>query len=429
MSKYLKSLWFYLFIVIVLQLAIALFSPMVLFHTFIGKEKDPHIFHIVRQLKSVEAALHEIPPSRLSHYIHQLNQTPNLKIETQFPKIEPSTSFIHHEFLPEFLPKKLGPEYTVFFSKKGIYISLLSQHEELWLHFERQEMSLLFLRLFLFTLTFNFLVALFLVIFSYRHIGKPIKNLIQAAHNFRKGLTPNDIPPSGPSELKQLHRAFNTMANDVRQYYQDRSLALAGISHDLRTPLSRLRLAIEINEKNFTSASYTGMVEDIEDMDNIMSEFISVLKNKKREEVRPVDINELVELLIRRYDRQGKSFQTSLTQLPQIPAQPLVLIRAFSNLIDNALYHGAQPIAITTSTKNEGVVFSVSDCGQSITPNKLQELNTWLSLRDADSIEESGAGLGLLIVQRITEMHHGQFDIKRPNNGGLETSIWLPFRH
>ena len=255
-------------------------------------------------------------------------------------------------------------------------------------------------------------------------ISRPLRRLQFAAKEVGRGDIPGDLKEEGASELVAVTRAFNQMARDVHQYEQDRTLLLAGISHDLRTPLTRIRLASEfMNEQD--QELREGIVRDLEDMDAIIGQFIAFVKDGSDERFESVDINNLLEQLARAEKASHCQFQLEFGEVPNILVKPLAMKRLLGNLIENAVRYGGESILLVTRIEEKDAVISVMDSGPGLDPKEIPRLFKPFMRGDA-ARGGKGSGLGLSIVQRIAQMHQGKVELFNRQEGGLEARLTLP---
>jgi signal transduction histidine kinase len=174
------------------------------------------------------------------------------------------------------------------------------------------------------------------------HVSRPLRHLTTAATRLGHGESLEPLIEDGLAEVRGLTRAFNQMAADLAHLEADRKLLLAGVSHDLRTPLSRLRLAVEMLPDAHNDETKRGMVQDIEDMDAVIAQFTAFVRQGEGEPKTAIDLDELVRGCLERYARAGRSIGTRLMPLPRLALRMTSMQRLISNLVDNALKHGVR---------------------------------------------------------------------------------------
>lgn len=262
-------------------------------------------------------------------------------------------------------------------------------------------------------------------------ITRPLKALTAAARTVGRAEMPEPLDESGPTELATVTRAFNRMSRSLAQQEADRALILAGISHDLRTPLARLRLGIEMSGAD--DATRADMETDIEEMDRIIGQFLEFARHddseRGGESIAPVDLAGLVREVAEPYERRGVALELRLAPLPPVPGRSLALRRVLANLIDNALrYAGSDgPIEITLGSANGHAELTVLDRGPGIPPDQVERMKRPFTRMQGARSDARGSGLGLAIVDRIVRGHGGELRLLPRDGGGLAACILLPF--
>jgi len=279
-------------------------------------------------------------------------------------------------------------------------------------------------------LTWTLVVLALLLAAAYvfaRILARPLRELTSAVDRVGRGETPPLLPESGPSEIAAVNRGFNAMLGNLRQIERDRAVLLAGVSHDLRTPLARLRLGIELGTRD--EATHAGMVADIEEMDRIIGQFLDFARDDAATALQPADLNEIVAACVDRYTQAGRPVTFAPGNIPQLPLKRTAMSRLVANLIDNALAYGAPPVQLLTVLSGDRVLLDVADRGAGIPADQVERLKqpfTRASMARAREDGAAGAGLGLAIVDRIARLHGGSFDLSPRDGGGTVARISLP---
>ncbi len=259
-----------------------------------------------------------------------------------------------------------------------------------------------------------------------RQISRPLKRLEFAAKEIGRGDVPGDLKEEGTEELIAVTRAFNQMAKDVQQLEEDRALLMAGISHDLRTPITRIRLATEFMFGEENEEIKEGIVSDTEDMDEIIDQFISYVRDGRDEVPESHNINELVDQVAKAVSRNERSVDLNLQDIPDVSFRPLAMKRVITNLMENAFRYASDHILVETWHDESMVYIAVKDFGPGVKEEHIAKLFQPFSRGD-QARGGKGSGLGLAIVKRIVEMHHGIIIMQnRRNETGLEARIGLP---
>jgi two-component system osmolarity sensor histidine kinase EnvZ len=258
-------------------------------------------------------------------------------------------------------------------------------------------------------------------------VNRPLRALTDAAADIAAGKNPPALPERGPSEIRTLSQAFNRMSSALRQQESNRAVLLAGVSHDLRTPLSRLRLALEMSSARLDPAVCEGMQADIEDMDGIINQFLDFARDATAEAPQArSDLNALVESLVERYRRRGQPVEARLAQLPPLDLKPMAVQRMITNLVDNALRYGGGPVEIETGREGAMAVLKVLDRGPGIPEQEVERVMQPFTRLEQARSDVQGAGLGLAIVDRVARLHGGGVRLAPRSGGGLEARVELP---
>ncbi|TQV73765.1 two-component system sensor histidine kinase EnvZ [Aliikangiella marina] len=253
---------------------------------------------------------------------------------------------------------------------------------------------------------------------------RPLKRLAFAAREIGRGDYPGRLKETGPMEMIAVTAAFNQMAADMHQLEEDRTLLLAGISHDLRTPITRVRLASEFLSDDDAEIK-AGIIADTQDMDDIIDQFIGYVRYGSEERKEKGDLAELVENVAEAASKQHVGIETEISKLPQVSFKPMAMKRVVSNLIENAFRYGKAPVLVKAYKDNGCVIISIRDHGDGI--KDLDKKRLFQPFARGDKARGGkGSGLGLAIVARIIEMHKGEITINNHPEGGLEAIISLP---
>jgi two-component system, OmpR family, osmolarity sensor histidine kinase EnvZ len=258
-------------------------------------------------------------------------------------------------------------------------------------------------------------------------ISRPLNLLVHAAERLRNGEPAPRLPEDSVDELREVSRTFNEMAESLVRLDAERTLLLAGVSHDIRTPLARLRLAVEMLPEDAVSTMRQGMIEDISDMDNIIHQFLDFVRGVEGEPSKMVDINELLKSLAERQARAGRELKLKLASTYFIPLKPLAMQRLLDNLVGNAYAYAKTEVEVVSKITADHIVISVLDNGPGIPPEHTQRLlRPFERMDSARNSHEGGSGLGLAICNRIAKLHRGKLELINRPQGGLEARLSLP---
>ena len=262
-----------------------------------------------------------------------------------------------------------------------------------------------------------------------RHLNRPLKALQQAAIKVGVGDFSTKLQEQGSSEVIEVTRAFNQMSRGIAALENDRRLLMAGVSHDLRTPLTRIRLATEmmVDEDDYLRE---GIIYDIEDMNGIIDQFIEYLRHHKREEQTCEDINALLcEVVQSELKHQRVITFKPNPNIGKIPISSVAIKRVVTNMIENALRYSEGDIEVLSyfNSNKKYVVIAVNDSGPGIPESELESVFEPFKQGDAARGSE-GSGLGLAIIKRIIDMHGGKVVLSNRPEGGLSAQIYLPIK-
>ncbi|MFI0488429.1 MAG: two-component system sensor histidine kinase EnvZ [Yersinia sp. (in: enterobacteria)] len=255
--------------------------------------------------------------------------------------------------------------------------------------------------------------------------NRPLVELEHAAMQVGKGIIPPPLREYGASEVRSVTRAFNQMAAGVKLLADDRTLLMAGVSHDLRTPLTRIRLAIEMmNESNgYLSESIN---KDIEECNAIIEQFIDYLRTGQEMPTEISDLNAVLGEVIAAESGYERMIETDLCDGEiLVDIHPLSIKRALANMVVNAARYGHGWIKVSSGIKLQQAWFQVEDDGPGIKPEDLKHLFQPF-VRGDSARSTSGTGLGLAIVQRIIDAHAGSVGIGTSERGGLRIRAYIP---
>jgi signal transduction histidine kinase len=270
------------------------------------------------------------------------------------------------------------------------------------------------------------MLALVIVLIWYatRMTVRPLTRLAQAAHGLGLDLQQPPLPEDGPSEVREAARAFNTMQRRIRQGIEERERFLAAVSHDLRTPVTRLRLRSELlQDEQLRERS----LHDLDEMQQMLDGALDFLRGKAADEaLAPLDLVALLESMVDDYAEAGHEVRLITPASARIEGRTQALRRAIGNLIDNALKYG-QRAQVELQAGEDGVRIVVEDQGPGLPEEELEQVfEPFYRLESSRNRETGGVGLGLSIVRQIARKHGGDVTLANRPSGGLRATLWLP---
>ena len=431
-----KTLLWRTFILIMLLMGLSLVAWFQIYNQFAKKPRTRQAAQMVASAVNLtRAALLASDENQRAALLHELTTSEGIRIvpkeaDDQIVEMDDSDFM---ERLSVALRARLGPN-TFFASslgnEPGFYVSFILDPDEpedqYWLMLPRERIQREdvagWIGWGVAAMTLSMLGAYFIVF----GITRPLKALEQAAKKVGQGELPPPLEERGSREVVAVAAAFNQMSDDLRQLDSDRALILAGVSHDLRTPMTRLRLGIEMSGAD--SADIQAMSADIDDMDRIIKQFLDFAKDDHSEALTSCRLDELLSEIVANYARRGITIN--------LVAQPgefgglrrESLRRAIINLIDNALrYAGETPeISLSMAATHGFVDINIADRGPGIPADQVERLKRPFTRLEQARTNVQGSGLGLAIVERVCRQHDGQLDLLPRDGGGLLARIRLP---
>ncbi len=260
-----------------------------------------------------------------------------------------------------------------------------------------------------------------------RHINRPLRDLARAARHVSAGEAPVPLPTDGPTEIAEVSSAFNQMTDALKAAEATRALMLAGVSHDIRTPLTKLRLAMAMAGPSGRDGGFVASAEGyLDHIDTILQQFMDYAGSGEREPPQPGDLNALVNQLAADFAGLGHDFEVDTGDVPVFAYRPIAMLRLLMNLMQNAILYGKTGLAVRTWRDADNVHIAVGDRGKTITPEALERLKAPFSRGSNARTQSGGTGLGLAIVERIARLHGGTLQFRAREGGGLEVLVTLP---
>ncbi len=263
-----------------------------------------------------------------------------------------------------------------------------------------------------------------LVLFAVRQTTRPLSMLSEAATRLGNDINEPPLPEKGPREVENAARAFNRMQRKIQDEIRQRSHLLAAVSHDLKTPITRLRIRTEMLEDEQVKAKFES---DLKDMESMVNEALDFVRGIDQQETRsPIDLGALIESLQDDFDDSGKRVRTELADTPPYTGRPVALKRCLSNLMENALKYGGH-VVVTMRQEKDHLVIEFADDGPGLPDDLLERVfEPFFRAEPSRSRETGGSGLGLAIARGIARAHGGDVILKNRSEGGLAAILDLP---
>jgi len=415
------------FLLIGLLLVTAVIASFQIYRVY---EREPRSRELAQQTVSTvnltRAALVNADPFLRRQLLIELNEAEGLRVypATASERLDPLPDEPLHERVEERVRKELGGDTRFAFARdgeEGFWVSFFIDSDEFWvmLPWERYEPAFGLqwlgwgLALLALSLAGAWLIA--------STLARPLAAVTRAARRIGSGEPHEPLLEEGPRELRTVASAFNRMARGLESMERERAMVLAGISHDVRTPLSRLRLALEMSGADRRASE--AMIEDIGEIDGIIGQFLDFARGENEEKTLN-DLDALLHELGEHYQRIHKDVTVKAQSQP-FPFARLAVRRAITNLIDNALRYAGEPVEVSTSVSKSSVLVDVMDRGPGIPVTEVERLKRPFTRLDDSRAGASGAGLGLAIVERVARAHGGTLDLLPREGGGLIARLTL----
>ena len=405
------------------------------FQIYLMYEREPRSRELAQQTVSTvnltRAALISADPFLRRELLIELNETEGLRVfpATASEKLEAVPDDPLLNLVTRKVKETTGPATRFAYARdgeEGFLVSFFIDEDEFWVMLPRERFELDFglewlgwgAALFALALVGAWLIA--------STIARPLAALTSAAGRLGRGEPHQPLAEEGARELRTMAAAFNRMASDLESMERERAMVLAGISHDLRTPLSRMRLALEMSgaTRDEMRGDYAAMVADIEEIDAIIGQFLDFARGANEEQSRQ-DLSSLVDEVGEHYARLGKSVSVRSAPMDDFRFARMALRRAIGNLVDNALRHAGEPVEVELKNHSGIAVIEVRDRGPGIPAGEAERLKQPFTRLSAARSGPAGAGLGLAIVERIARAHNGTLELLPREGGGLVARLTL----
>ena len=268
------------------------------------------------------------------------------------------------------------------------------------------------------------LIVLFIAALFMKNQIRPIVRLATAAESFGLGRNVEKFKPEGALEVRRAASSFLQMRDRIRRHIDERTRMLAGISHDLRTPLTRMRLQLAMMGED---ESIRELLDDVEEMEQMVNGYLSFIKGQESQPATATDMNALIEGLLPSYDRNGLSLRFTGTPNVVLSVRPNDFKRCLGNLLSNASRY-ASVISVYLQKKDRFVEISVEDNGPGIPKEKREDVfKAFYRLDESRNSKTGGVGLGLSIARDIVLAHGGTISLDESSLGGLKVLLRFPF--
>jgi len=305
--------------------------------------------------------------------------------------------------------------------KETVYLKIKYKNGFLQIFFPKDKIAPASARIFALWITFPGLLLIFIAIIFLKNQTRPIVNLAKAAEKFGKGEFIKEFRPSGAKEIRQAGYEFDKMRKRITIHLNQRSEMLSGISHDLRTPLTRLKLQLAFLKEQDLAKK---MSDDIGEMERMLNEYLEFAKYQKNEETEKIEFNNIINDVVKKYE--NKEIKVSISEDLKINMRPNSIKRCLANLMDNSFAYGKK-VEFTASKIGNNLIIFVDDDGPGIPQQEYQNvIKPFYRIDKSRGQNKSGVGLGLSIANDIIRSHGGNLSLDKSPSNGLRVKISLP---
>ncbi len=382
---------------------------------------------LVAQLKTIEE-IYNNDKKNLDFFTDSYKNNFNFEIsinKEEFPKISGERKFSPMDrSLRRELKSTFGNNNYWFNTSKfknAVVIKIKLESEVIEFLVPKDLVSASSVRLFVLWTTLPSIVLIVIALIFLKNQTKPLVRLAKAAEKFGKGDYVNDFRPSGALEIRKAAYEFDRMAKRINRHLNQRSEMLSGISHDLRTPLTRLKLQLAMLSQKDLSES---MSKDIDEMEDMLNDYLQFAKTQSKESTTEIKIVELFSEIERNIN--SKNLKISFEDKFYLKGRPNTLKRSFENIINNGLTYGKKVHVSVKQSSNRGLII-VEDDGPGIPEDQYKNVfKPFFRLDKSRSLNQSGVGLGLAIVEDTINSHGGNIQLGTGQLGGLQVKVSLP---
>jgi len=416
-------------------------SQLVSLKIFDNFEREPRAAALAQEIITIvnftKASLYAAAPSKRIQLFREINNIGDIKIYAAFPfeSIEPIPDDPFLKLVVEKITAKISSGSFVainHYDIPGVWVSFEIDGDMFWVVVPR----LISDRPFPWHwIGWGIVIAILAILGAYittKRISRPINNLIDAADKIRNGHNVKKLPLDSVTEFRELSEAFNEMTENLSKVNKERKFLLASVSHDIRTPLTRIRLASEMLPPNSLSLKES-LEDDVMEINDILNQFLDFARGFEDEPKIPVNLGTLLKDIQIKHKRMGQNFilrkKNIRINIPKklfIDIRPLAFQRCLDNLINNAFFYSKGKVILEASLLEESFTISIIDNGPGIPEEQKSKLLKPFERVDEARGNKGGSGLGLTIADRIVKAHDGKLELINRTQGGLDAKITIP---
>jgi len=404
-------------------------------------EREPRAHQIAQQVVSIvnttRSALVYSDPGRRRYLLNDLAENEGIRVVPLEPGDQvlplPDDSLVN--LVTRYVRAKLGAATRLASEVNGVpgvWVSFSIDDDAYWAFIDRDLLTGDVGREWVAWAVLAATISLLIAVAIARLVNRPLAELSRAAAELGAGRTPRSLPDLGPPEIRTVNRSFNRMVDSLDRLERERAILLAGISHDLRTPLTRLRLEVEMS--GLPEAVREGIIGDLDQLDSTVRQFLDYARPLAARPPEPADLSALtLDALSRSRIGAGANCRLEQRIETSVPVlgHPTELARALDNLLSNAARYGRNAdgqLDLRVEVRRDGAeaVVALIDGGPGIEVDQIERLLRPFERGDTARSGTGGAGLGLAIVDRIARAHRGSLQLTANRPSGLRAELRIP---
>ena len=340
---------------------------------------------------------------------------PDIKVERWF---SPMDRTLRRELKP-----KIGEHWFNTISYKEVVdLRIKFRDGVLQIFFPKERIQASSIRIFAFWITVPAMLMIAVAIIFLKNQTRPITKLAQASERFGRGEDIEEFRPSGALEIRKAGLEFEKMRKRILRHLNQRSEMLSGISHDLRTPLTRIKLQLAVIKDSNLSEKIS---KDVDEMEKMLNEYLQFTSTGAKDKTETFDISELIDEIISRYE--NKNIDKKIKKKIYFNGRRNLITRCINNLLDNSVKY-AEKISVNLEKKNSIIILSIDDNGPGVDKSEFNNITKpFYKIDKSRSESKSSVGLGLSISYDIIKSHGGDIQFNKSKLGGLKVTISLPY--
>ena len=424
-----KRLFYRALIIVAAPIIILQFIITIVFYDSIWIKANKNTTRsLVAQLKTIEE-VYQNDKKNLDFFTDSYKNNFNFEIginQETFPKNSGERKFSPMDRSLRRELKSVFGNNNYWFStskfKNAVEIKIRSKEDVIEFLVPKEMVSTSSVRLFVLWTTLPSLVLIIIALIFLKNQTKPLVKLAKAAERFGKGDYVNDFRASGSQEIRKAAFEFDRMAKRINRHLNQRAEMLSGISHDLRTPLTRLKLQLAMLKQKDISEK---MTKDIDEMEKMLNDYLHFAKTQTQESTTKINIKNTLDTIKNEFDNDKIIFENN-GEIVELQGRPIALKRSFENIIQNGLTYGNK-VYVNVQKGNKRALVTIEDDGPGIPEDQYKNVfKPFFRLDKSRSLNQSGVGLGLAIVEDIINSHGGNIQLGKSKYNGLQIKISLP---